>query len=114
MAGERTAVCAPARCVDRPTRGSDCGERLVLEASIVMAREPEVAGDHCRNDRRAATPDSKAFTRDSWDCWWTSLSGSLLALMRGRLLLSGTLMALTTIKPQMSVLAILYLLLWCA
>ncbi|MGA8437956.1 MAG: glycosyltransferase family 87 protein [Candidatus Sulfotelmatobacter sp.] len=42
------------------------------------------------------------------------LSGSLLALMRGRLLLSGTLMALTTIKPQMSVLAILYLLLWCA
>ena len=70
MAGERTAVCAPARCVDRPTRGSDCGERLVLEASIVMAREPEVAGDHCRRYCCAAAPDSKAFTRDSWDCWW--------------------------------------------
>jgi hypothetical protein len=42
------------------------------------------------------------------------LAASLLALMRGRLLLSGALMALTTIKPQMTILAILYLLIWCA
>ena len=40
------------------------------------------------------------------------LAASILALQRGRLLLSGILMALTTIKPQMTVLAILYLLLW--
>ncbi len=40
------------------------------------------------------------------------LAASILALQRGRLLLSGTLMALTTIKPQMTALVILYLLLW--
>ncbi len=40
------------------------------------------------------------------------LAASLLALIRGRLLLSGTLMALTTIKPQMTLLVILYLLIW--
>ncbi len=40
------------------------------------------------------------------------LSASILALQRGRLLLSGILMALTTIKPQVTVLAILYLLIW--
>lgn len=40
------------------------------------------------------------------------LAASLLALHRGRLLLAGILMALTTIKPQMTILAILYLLLW--
>lgn len=40
------------------------------------------------------------------------LAASLLASQRGKLLLSGTLMALTTIKPQVTLLAILYLLLW--
>jgi hypothetical protein len=40
------------------------------------------------------------------------LAGSMLALQRGRLLLAGILMALTTIKPQMTILAILYVLLW--
>jgi hypothetical protein len=40
------------------------------------------------------------------------LAAAILALQRGRLLLSGTLMALTTIKPQMTALVILYLLLW--
>jgi hypothetical protein len=40
------------------------------------------------------------------------LASAILALQRGRLLLSGTLMALTTIKPQMTALVILYLLLW--
>jgi hypothetical protein len=40
------------------------------------------------------------------------LAASLLALQRGRLLLAGMLMALTTIKPQMTLLAILYLLVW--
>ncbi len=42
------------------------------------------------------------------------LAGSVLALVRGRLLLAGMLMALTTIKPQMTLLAILYLLIWSA
>jgi hypothetical protein len=42
------------------------------------------------------------------------LSASLLAIQRHRFLLAGILMALTTIKPQMTVLAILYLLLWSA
>jgi hypothetical protein len=41
------------------------------------------------------------------------LAASLLALQRGRLLLSGVLMALTTIKPQVTALAILYLAIWC-
>jgi len=41
------------------------------------------------------------------------LAASLLALQRHRFLLAGILMALTTIKPQVTVLAILYLLLWC-
>jgi hypothetical protein len=40
------------------------------------------------------------------------LAASLLALVRKRLMLSGILMALTTIKPQMTGLAILYLLIW--
>ena len=40
------------------------------------------------------------------------LAASLLALQRGRLLLAGMLMALTTIKPQMTLFAILYLLVW--
>ncbi|MGB8064018.1 MAG: glycosyltransferase family 87 protein [Candidatus Sulfotelmatobacter sp.] len=40
------------------------------------------------------------------------LAASLLALQRGRLFLAGILMALTTIKPQMTALAIFYLLLW--
>jgi hypothetical protein len=40
------------------------------------------------------------------------LAASLLALQRGRLLLAGILMALTTIKPQMTVLAIFFLLIW--
>ena len=40
------------------------------------------------------------------------LAASILALQRGRLLLAGILMALTTIKPQVSVLAIFYLVLW--
>lgn len=40
------------------------------------------------------------------------LAASIWALQRGRLLLAGTLAALTAIKPQMSVLLILYLLVW--
>jgi hypothetical protein len=40
------------------------------------------------------------------------LAASLLALVRGRLLLSGILLALTMIKPQMTLLAILYLFIW--
>ncbi|MGB8597352.1 MAG: glycosyltransferase family 87 protein [Candidatus Sulfotelmatobacter sp.] len=42
------------------------------------------------------------------------LAACLLALVRGRLVLAGILMALTTIKPQMTLLAILYLLTWSA
>jgi len=42
------------------------------------------------------------------------LAASVLALVRGRLLLAGMLMALTTIKPQMTLLAILYLIIWSA
>jgi hypothetical protein len=40
------------------------------------------------------------------------LAAAMLALQRGRLLLAGILMALTTIKPQMTALAIFYLILW--
>jgi hypothetical protein len=40
------------------------------------------------------------------------LAAAILSLQRGCLLLSGTLMALATIKPQMTALVILYLLLW--
>jgi hypothetical protein len=40
------------------------------------------------------------------------LAAAILALCRGRLLLSGILMALSTIKPQMSALVIVYLLCW--
>ncbi len=40
------------------------------------------------------------------------LAASLWALQRGRTLLAGLLMALTTIKPQMTLLAILYLIIW--
>jgi hypothetical protein len=40
------------------------------------------------------------------------LAGSLWALQRGRTLLAGLLMALTTIKPQMTLLAVLYLIIW--
>ena len=40
------------------------------------------------------------------------LAASLLSLVRDRLLLAGVLMALSTIKPQMTLLAILYLLIW--
>jgi hypothetical protein len=40
------------------------------------------------------------------------LAASLWALQRGRQLLAGLLMALTTIKPQMTLLAILYLVFW--
>ncbi len=40
------------------------------------------------------------------------LAGAALALRRNRLLLAGVLMALTLIKPQMTLLAIGYLLLW--
>jgi hypothetical protein len=40
------------------------------------------------------------------------LAASLLALQRLRFLLAGFLMAITTIKPQVTVLAILYLLIW--
>jgi hypothetical protein len=40
------------------------------------------------------------------------LAASLLALVRGRLLLAGILMALTMIKPQMTLLASLYLFIW--
>jgi len=42
------------------------------------------------------------------------LAASLLALLRNRLLLAGMLMALAMIKPQMVLLAILYLFLWSA
>lgn len=42
------------------------------------------------------------------------LAGSILALRRNRFLSAGILMALTTIKPQMTLLVILYLLLWSA
>jgi hypothetical protein len=42
------------------------------------------------------------------------LAASLLALVRNRPLLAGTLMALATIKPQMVLLAIVYLFLWTA
>jgi hypothetical protein len=42
------------------------------------------------------------------------LAASLLALERQRFLLAGILMALTTIKPQMTALAIFYVLLWSA
>jgi len=40
------------------------------------------------------------------------LAASIFSLQRGKLLLSGVLMALTTIKPQVTLLAILYLLFW--
>jgi len=40
------------------------------------------------------------------------LPASLLAMQRGRLLLAGFLMALTAMKPQMTVLAVFFLLLW--
>jgi hypothetical protein len=40
------------------------------------------------------------------------LAASLLALQRGRHLLAGIVMSLTTIKPQMSILAMAYLLIW--
>lgn len=40
------------------------------------------------------------------------LAASLLALHQGRFLLAGILMAITTIKPQVTVLAILYLVIW--
>ena len=40
------------------------------------------------------------------------LAASLLALHRGRYLLAGIAMSFTTIKPQMSILAIIFLLLW--
>jgi Glycosyltransferase family 87 len=40
------------------------------------------------------------------------LAASLLALQRHRFLLAGILMALTTIKPQVTMLAIVYLLIW--
>lgn len=40
------------------------------------------------------------------------LASSALAVRRGRLLLAGVLISLTLIKPQMTVLAIFYLLLW--
>jgi hypothetical protein len=40
------------------------------------------------------------------------LAASLVALQRNRFLLAGILMAITTIKPQVTVLAIFYLLLW--
>jgi hypothetical protein len=42
------------------------------------------------------------------------LAAALIALQRQRFLLAGILMALTAIKPQMTVLAILYLLIWSA
>jgi hypothetical protein len=40
------------------------------------------------------------------------LPAAILSLQRGRLLLSGVLLALTLIKPQVTVLAVAYLLLW--
>jgi hypothetical protein len=42
------------------------------------------------------------------------LAASILALQRGRILLAGVLIALTAIKPQMTILAIFYLLIWSA
>jgi len=42
------------------------------------------------------------------------LAAALLAIRRERYLFAGFLMALTTIKPQMSLLVLLYLLLWCS
>jgi len=42
------------------------------------------------------------------------LAASLVALRRGRFLLAGILMAITTIKPQVTALAILYFLTWSA
>ncbi len=42
------------------------------------------------------------------------LAASVLALLRNRLLFAGMLMALAMIKPQMVLLAVLYLLLWSA
>jgi len=42
------------------------------------------------------------------------LAAALLALKKDRYLLAGVLMALTTIKPQMSLLVLIYLLLWSA
>ena len=42
------------------------------------------------------------------------LAASLVALQRGRFLFAGILMAITTIKPQVTALAILYLLIWSA
>jgi hypothetical protein len=41
------------------------------------------------------------------------LAASLLALVRNRLVLAGTLMALATIKPQIVLLTIVYLFFWC-
>jgi hypothetical protein len=41
------------------------------------------------------------------------LAAALIALLRDRLQTAGILMALTMIKPQMTILAILYLFLWC-
>jgi Glycosyltransferase family 87 len=40
------------------------------------------------------------------------LSGAALAIRRNRLILAGVLMSLTLIKPQVTILALLYLLLW--
>jgi hypothetical protein len=40
------------------------------------------------------------------------LAASILALQRGRFLLAGIVMAFTTIKPQMTLLVVLYLLVW--
>ncbi len=40
------------------------------------------------------------------------LAAAILALVRGRLLLGGMLLAVTTIKPQMTLLAIVYLCMW--
>ena len=40
------------------------------------------------------------------------LAAAILALQRDQFLLAGILMALTTIKPQMTLLAVLYLLVW--
>ncbi|HME34404.1 MAG TPA: glycosyltransferase family 87 protein [Candidatus Sulfotelmatobacter sp.] len=42
------------------------------------------------------------------------LAASLVALRRGRFLLAGILMAISTIKPQVTVLAIVYFLIWSA
>jgi hypothetical protein len=43
---------------------------------------------------------------------WFFLGGAALALRRNRLMLAGALMSLTLIKPQMTLLALAYLLLW--